>query len=194
MKTRILGLVAVGAMLGATLANTGFTQERRRGFDTPREELQERRGRGPGAFVRGPARGRGVAVQPERFIARHDEDGDGRVSASEFVEARLGTVERLFERRDADGDGLISAEEQAGPHRNSERGEAFEDSDTNGDGMLSLAELSAALEARAQARFTCIDADGDGFLTATEVAAQAEEGRRNPPRLIRDRAGEQRGR
>ena len=51
----------------------------------------------------------------------------------------------------------------------------FDQADTNGDGKLSLAELSAAVTARAIAQFKQLDKDNDGFLTAADrQAGQAE--------------------
>ena len=51
----------------------------------------------------------------------------------------------------------------------------FDQADSNGDGKLNLAELSAAVTARATAQFKRLDKDGDGFLTtADRNAVQAE--------------------
>lgn len=216
MKTRMLGMLAVGALLGAAVATTSMAQERQRGFDTPRGELRGAAGQMRGAIragQRGGPRGRGALAQPERFIARFDTDADGHVSASEFSEERLQNIDAHFERRDTNDDGLISAEEHEAPRGlrgrqgRGPRGDrpappeidreainacvresnadfeprldnapddVFAAVDTNGDGMLSLAEASAAVEARAQEQFDRIDGDGDGYITADEVSAHFE--------------------
>lgn len=89
MKTRMLGVLTATTLLGATLATASLAQDRQRDVD---------------------ARGKG---QPpaERFIARFDTDGDGRVSAGEFTDARLQQADRYFEQRDTDGDGYVTADE-----------------------------------------------------------------------------------
>jgi len=51
----------------------------------------------------------------------------------------------------------------------------FAKADTNGDGKLSLAELSAAVTARATAQFKRLDQDGDGFITAADRKANQAE-------------------
>src|SRR5687768_7459837 len=105
MKTKLLGIVVAG-LLGTALATTTIAQDRGRGFDGARGAgAGEMRG---GPMRRGPAAA--IAAQPERFIEHHDADADGKVSASEFVDARLDEVDRLFDRRDDDGDGQISLE------------------------------------------------------------------------------------
>lgn len=53
--------------------------------------------------------------------------------------------------------------------------------DTDGDGQLSLAEFSAARQARLAERFAAMDSDGDGLLSAAEMA-QAREERRDDRR------------
>ncbi|MDY6982936.1 MAG: hypothetical protein SV422_07595 [Pseudomonadota bacterium] len=186
MKTRMLGVLTITTLLGATLATASLAQDRQRDVD---------------------ARGRGPQPPAERFIARFDTDGDGRVSAAEFTDARLDRVDRYFEQRDTDGDGLISAAEQAEPRAKPERGkrmrgmrrgraaidqdalaacvqdsiadgesraDAVATADTNADGALSLQEISAALERRAQEQFARLDADDDGYVTAGEASAQRD--------------------
>lgn len=188
MKTTTLGILAAGALLGATLATAGMAQDRQRAPD-------DRAGLAP----------------PRNFIARFDTDADGRVSLAEFVDARLRDADRHFERRDRDGDGLISATEAAppaGPERGRrgarpERprvdegalraciretvagfeplrgspGDAFAATDTDADGALSLQEVNAALERRAQEQFGRLDTDGDGYVTAAEAEARRKEQR-----------------
>ena len=47
------------------------------------------------------------ARQVERFTARHDKNGDGRVSVDELAQRGDG----MFERMDANGDGMVTREE-----------------------------------------------------------------------------------
>ncbi len=189
MNTRMLGILAIGALFSTVLVTTSLAQPRPRGgFDGPR------------------------AVRPERFIELHDTDADGRVSENEFIDERLQRVVAQFERRDTNDDGLISADEQAAPRGlrdrpglrprrersqppaldrdavtaciletipdfeprfDGEPEDRFDNADTDGDGMLGLQEVSTAVQAGASARFARIDGDGDGYVTADEAAAHA---------------------
>jgi hypothetical protein len=230
-KLKTLGILGATALLGTMLATTSVAQPRGRGgFDAP-PPRGEMRGAEAARERGGALRGGAVAAQPERFIERHDTDADGRVSAAEFVDERLGRIDEQFERRDTDGDGLISSDEQAaprglpgrpgrGPRGDRERPEPpaidreaviacvretiadydprfddelediFDNVDTNGDGMLSLAEVSAAVEARADELFDRIDTNGDGYITEDEVEAHFQA-QLNVRRVIQDCIKEQ---
>jgi Ca2+-binding EF-hand superfamily protein len=58
------------------------------------------------------------------------------------------------------------------PRFDDELEDIFDNVDKNGDDKLSLAEVSAAVEARARELFDHIDASGDGYITEDEVEAQ----------------------
>ncbi len=88
----------------------------------------------------------GVA-RSDDYLAKMDADGDGRVSAAEFV-AWMGYA---FEQMDRDGDGVLSAAELPGGKGKPVTGEQhrqrllarFARQDANGDGYLDARELSA---------------------------------------------------
>lgn len=184
MNTRMLGVLAVSALLGGALATTSVAQERQRGFDT-------RNGDGAG-LMRGRmrmARGPGAQLAPGRFIARHDTDADGRVSEAEFIDLRLENVDRLFDRRDANDDGQISADEQDAPRRGA-RGEArgrperpagAQRTEPDREALAAcVRETIADFEPRAdgdgESAFAAADANGDGLLGFQE-ASEAAQGR-----------------
>ena len=86
------------------------------------------------------------AAPDDRFLARNDRDGDGRLDREEY----RNFLARLFARRDADGDGRLGP----GEHRQ--------------DGAdLSREEFFA----QAEAGFDRHDADGDGSLAPDELRA-----------------------
>lgn len=97
------------------------------------------------------AAGAAVAQQaqterPARVL-RADADRDGRISRSEFVDARLVRLTAV----DANRDGSVSREEMqaAGQARRAERADArFARLDANSDGSISRAEFDAPREAR----------------------------------------------
>lgn len=91
-----------------------------------------------------------VAQQVQRttdYLARMDANGDGRVSADEYVD----WMGYAFKRMDRDGDGVLAADEQPGgkgrPLRLDEHrqrlAERFHRQDANGDGWLDARELAA---------------------------------------------------
>lgn len=186
MNTRMLGVLAVSALLGGALATTSVAQERQRGFDAMN-------GAGAGQ-MRGRmrmARGPGAALQPARFIARHDADEDGRVSAAEFIDVRLQAADRLIERRDADGDGLISAEEQDAPRGQPGRGARGETrtrperparserAEPDREALAAcVRETSPDFQPRAdgtgESAFAASDGNGDGKLSLEEISAAIE--------------------
>lgn len=186
MNTRMLGVLAVSALLGGALATTGVAQERQRGFDALR-------GDGAG-LMRGrmrAARGPGAAAQPERFIARHDTDADGRVSAAEFIDVRLESVDHLFERRDTNGDGLITADEQQAPRGQPGRGARGEGRDRperparvqrpepDREALAAcvretIADFEPREDGTGETAFAASDTNGDGMLSLQEVSASIE--------------------
>ncbi len=93
-----------------------------------------------------PAAGQQVEHTAD-YLARMDADGDGRVSADEYVD----WMSYAFLRMDRDGDGVLAADEQPGG-----RGAAI---------------TREAYRQRLAARFRRQDANGDGWLDARELAA-----------------------
>ena len=81
------------------------------------------------------------------YLARMDNDHDGRVGPTEFLD----WMSYAFDARDSNRDGVLSADEQPGGRGQSitrdqhrERLAAtFKKQDTNGDGYLSARELAA---------------------------------------------------
>ncbi|QYF86166.1 EF-hand domain-containing protein [Brevundimonas sp. PAMC22021] len=138
----------------------------------------------------------GTGPQAQR-VARADADRDGRISRTEFVDARVSRLGAL----DANRDGSVAVEERRAG-RQAQRAERasnrFAKLDANSDGMLSRAEFEArpaagrrahaARPARAghaargpvavseartrlEQRFDRLDANGDGYLTSEERRA-----------------------
>lgn len=116
-----------------------------------------------------------------------DTNGDGVISLDEHtaprgLPARSGRGPRPDRERPArpeiDREAVIACVRETiadfEPRFDDELEDIFENVDTNGDGKLSLAEVSAAVEARAHELFARIDDDGDGYITESEVQAQFE--------------------
>lgn len=83
--------------------------------------------------------------------ARGDQDGDGRISKSEFVDARVARLTGL----DADRDGTVStAEMQAGREARRAQGadRMFARMDADGNGAITRAEFDAVREKRGERR------------------------------------------
>jgi Ca2+-binding EF-hand superfamily protein len=97
----------------------------------------------------------------ERFSERHDEDGDGRVTAEEF-----GRSYPRFQSLDVDGDGAVTSEEleaavaEMGGRPAPGHG-LVRSADADRDGAVTREEWSA--------RLAEIDSDGDGALTDEEL-------------------------
>ena len=119
---------------------------------------------------------------------RIDENGDGEVSADEFVLTASHRVDRIMEHMDSDENGVISAEEFAesrsrrdqrrSDDRSSEREgrrprggtpPAFGDLDVDGDGQLTEDELLAHHAERVEKTFSRLDKNEDGVLTSNEM-------------------------
>ena len=104
---------------------------------------------------------------------RIDENGDGEVSADEFVLTASHRVDRIMEHMDSDENGVISAEEFAESRsRRRPRGgtpPAFGDLDVDGDGQLTEDELLAHHAERVEKTFSRLDKNEDGVLTSNEM-------------------------
>lgn len=135
-------------------------------------------------------------------MARMDADGDGQVSAAEFVDGHV----NLFKKVDEAGSGAVSLEEigsrakgmraggrgpgeGGGPRMNVDK--RFAELDKDGDGKVTKAEAEAAHKAR----FEQMDANKDGVVDEAEMAAhrasnRAGAGRRAPRALRMDADGD----
>jgi Ca2+-binding EF-hand superfamily protein len=127
-----------------------------------------------------------------------DTDSDGRVSETEFVDARLARANDLFERLDRDDDGLLSDTDRKRvsrfdrrrgldntqlqaciAEREAPQGDrlVLQRADTDGDGSVGISEWSAALQAQATQAFALLDANGDGVVDQDEWQEQRNERR-----------------
>lgn len=191
MNTKMLGIVTVSALLGTVLSTANFAQDTTGGTEGPRHQM---RGNGAGPMrgpMQAPMAGRRAlapAAQPERFIERHDTDGDGQVSESEFTDEHLQGIDEHFERRDTDGDGLISlAEHATPPPRRGPRGpgrpdrpERPERPEIDREAVIAcvretIADFEPQLEGPVDEIFENVDTNGDGMLSLAEVSAALED-------------------
>jgi predicted Zn-dependent protease len=112
--------------------------------------------------------GAAIAQPPgggDRFLERHDLDGDGVVTADEF-----GRSHPMFQKLDADANGIVDATEiAAGQQKMLLRaaGHLARRADADADGVVTASEWATWLES--------LDTDGDGILTAQEIVAQCGE-------------------
>ncbi|NUR21957.1 EF-hand domain-containing protein [Frateuria sp.] len=84
---------------------------------------------------------------PSGYLKLFDRDGDGRVSAQEYVDY----LSAGFRAMDANGDGVLEADElPPGPRR--------------------TPRTLAAFQADLRAQFHRLDRNGDGYLDARELA------------------------
>lgn len=180
MQMKTLTALLVGSLIGIALLPAGFAQD-----NGPRGEGRQA-GDPPGDEMRGARGGMGRGMRsegPARMLANLDSDGDGRISADEFIDERVRQTERLFERLDNDGDGLLGADESARPERPGRDGRqarrerppidpALAESCRPADGDDTL----AAGRGRRGDRETLAanaDSDGDGNLNLAELSAAA---------------------
>ena len=175
-KMIVLGGVAVLAMSGAALAQTG--NEGQRGWRMD-----------PNARV-------SQAEFVDRRVARlttMDANSDGVVAREEMQAQRQARMaerrSQMFERMDVDSDGSITRAEYDAAHaqrmeQRAERGEAGER--RGGRGHRGAHRMGMRLDRdgqgvnidqarqRATEQFGRMDADGDGFVTGAEMRAQHE--------------------
>lgn len=114
------------------------------------------------------------------MVKRFDTDGDGTISAQEWVAGQ----KKTFARLDANGDGKLDAKElealgggqrggrgQGQPGRGGDPAamaqQFFKRMDKNGDGAVTVDEVNE----RMKPRFAQMDSDGDGKLTLDEFSA-----------------------
>jgi hypothetical protein len=123
------------------------------------------------------------------MFEHRDTNGDGLISLEEHDAPRAGPGQRGQMRADRhervraarpelDRDAVTACVRETiadyEPRFDGQVEEVFADLDTNSDNMLSLTEVTAALEARAQAQFGRIDSDSNGFITEAEVTTHVE--------------------
>lgn len=186
MKTKMLGMIALSALIGTALATTSLAQPRGRGFEGGARAERAAHVRGP--MRPGAARGAILAARPDRFIERHDTDGDGTVSEAEFIDERLAVVDTIFERRDTDGDGMISVAEHEAPRAlpgrmvrgprgaRPERPNRPERPEIDREAVIAcvretIADYDPQLERPLDEIFANVDTDGDGMLSLAEVSS-----------------------
>lgn len=106
-----------------------------------------------------------------------DEDGDGRISRSEWQRS-----EQAFDRMDTDKDGFLTKEElrmAARKIRGKRRG-GLRDMDTDSDGNISRSEWRGKEE-----MFNRLDANSDGLLSRDELRGDRKQHRPDSPSLDR---------
>lgn len=126
----------------------------------------------------GNAGGNMPRFSKEDIIKRMDQDGDGKLSKSEF---RMGADR--FDQMDKNKDGFITADEFEMPSfggngqggfngRMPSKDEIFKMSDRDGDGKISESEFRFGAD-----RFKQMDKNGDGFITPDEFEMPSFSGR-----------------
>ena len=111
-----------------------------------------------------------ITAMFEERVQKHDRDGDGALSMSEYLAAHKGANAARFKRLDGDGDGKIIAREMAKKwtaHKSERKGKGgrsdkrFKRMDRNSDGTVSRAEYDQTL----RAFFARLDRNKDGVLS-----------------------------
>lgn len=123
-----------------------------------------------------------AAEHADRFFARRDANGDGRIDAADGEALRRAR----FERMDKDKDGMLSFAEFEAAHgeRGAWAGRRERQSATLARGQLARGAdhgmTQEALRAAALERFDRMDADSNGIVTAQErrAAREARRGKR----------------
>ena len=120
---------------------------------------------------------KGVEDSSPDMIERHDQDGDGRVSISEFP-----GPDKHFNRIDQDGNGFIDQNEAPQSPRPKGKGRRvpgkFQEDDVDGNGVVSRTEFSGPAD-----HFERLDRNGDG-------AIQESEARQGPPDMKKQGRGD----
>ncbi|KAI9079725.1 hypothetical protein K1719_038346 [Acacia pycnantha] len=139
-----------------------------------------------------------MAVEFERVLGYFDEDGDGKISASE-LQHRLGLMggeilqkeaEMAIEALDSDGDGLLSLEDfvvlmEGGgteDEKMKDMREAFNLYDTEGTGFITPKSLKRMLSKLGESKtideckmmITQFDLNGDGLISFDEFVVMMQ--------------------
>ncbi|HET7541963.1 MAG TPA: hypothetical protein VFK05_18950 [Polyangiaceae bacterium] len=108
--------------------------------------------------------GRRGPPDPAEFVARFDQNADGKLELSELPER----MQKFMAKADANGDGVLTVEElKAGAEKL--RAEHLAKLDTDHDGKVSPEERKAAFEKFAEERFAKMDKNNDGALSKDEI-------------------------
>jgi hypothetical protein len=120
----------------------------------------------PLAFAQGGAGGgAGKGGGPAQMFLFFDEDGDGRISRSEFEAAGA----QRFAEADTNKDGSLTMEEFRASRtaQGARVQQMFVYLDADGNGVIDAEEF----EIHAGTRFETLDKNGDGYLSQEELAA-----------------------
>ena len=113
------------------------------------------------------------AASVDEFMAKHDINGDGKLSASEILTLHTHTeAEQSFREHDTNHDGHITTEELGALQSNETVRAWFDRYDHDHDGKVSLRDMAKVdYEADTKASFDAHDIDHDGMLDFDEIAA-----------------------
>ena len=214
MKLTTLGIAGISTLLGLAVMSAVIAAEPSDGGRRPAFAGDRGPGPGPAGRQDRPGRGRGPTLEHQlerldanddgqisedefvdarlahidELFARRDRNDDGLITLDEDQPpARPDRPDRP-NRPDIDRDDVIACVRETiadfAPNADMDREDRFEDVDTNGNGSITLAELSTALETRAEADFARIDADDNGFITEAELKAH-HQAQRETARVVR---------